>query len=93
MRLFARPLAVALAEWWGRGQTLALWTVVTGLFWLAGPLVLARFERRPTADQTELRWRRELAVNWRRFNVLLLVGLVGLVLWWWLGTLGAPPSA
>jgi hypothetical protein len=85
--------ALALAEWWGRGPTLALWAVLTALAWLARPLVQAWLARRPAADQTEARWRSALAVNWRRFNVLLLLGLVGLTLWWWLSSLLPPPVA
>jgi hypothetical protein len=85
--------AVALAELWGRGPTLALWALVTALSWLARPLVQRWLGRRPAADQTEARWRRELVINWRRFNMLLLGGLVGLTLWWGLGSLASPPAA
>ena len=76
--------ALALGELWGRGPALMLWTVVTVLSWLAAPLVRARLARQPTADETEARWRRVLADNWRHFNLLLLLGLAGLALWWWL---------
>jgi hypothetical protein len=84
--------ALALAEWWGRGPALALWVVVTAGSWLASPLARRRRERQPAADRTETRWRQAVATNWRRFNLLLLLGLAGLTAWWWLGTLALPPA-
>jgi hypothetical protein len=84
--------ALALAEWWGRGPALALWAVVTVGSWIARPLVRRRLERQPAADGTETRWRQAVAVNWGRFNLLLLLGLSSLTAWWWLSTLVLRPA-
>jgi hypothetical protein len=83
---FALALAaLALAEFWGRGQALVLWAVLTVLSLLGGPLVRARLARTPPADRAEAQWRRALIDSWRHFDKLLLVGLAILAAWWWVG--------
>ena len=83
---FALALAaLALAEFWGRGQALVLWAVLTVLSLLGGPFLRARLARQPPADRTEAQWRRALADSWRHFDKLLLLGLAVLLAWWWLG--------
>ncbi len=79
--------AIALAEWWGRGQVLALWGTIFVVSLVVSPAVRMRVARRPAADRTEEQWRRALADSWRHLNRLLLVGLLALAGWWWIGTL------
>ena len=78
-------ITVAIAEVWGRGQALVLWAAVTTISLLAGPFLRERLARTPPADRTEAQWRSALAESWRHLNKLLLLGLLGLVGWWWLG--------
>jgi hypothetical protein len=78
-------LTVALAEVWGRLPALQLWMVVTAASFAANPIARARLGRTPPADRSEQQWRRALADSWRHLNLLLLVGLLALVAWWWLG--------
>ncbi len=79
-------VAIALAELWGRGQALALWSTVTAASLAASPIVRARLARRPAADRAEEQWRRTVADSWRHLNKLLILGLLPLVGWWWIGT-------
>jgi hypothetical protein len=79
-------LTIVLAEAWDRGLALALWSSITLLSLLASPLVRSRLERTPPADRAEARWRSAVADSWRHLNKLLLIGLVLLAAWWWIGT-------
>ena len=78
-------VALALAEFSGRGQALGLWVTVTLASFLAGPALRTRLARTPPVDATEARWRQTLAASWRHLNVLLLLGLAALGAWWRLG--------
>jgi hypothetical protein len=69
-------LTIVLAEAWDRGLALALWSSITLLSLLATP----------PADRAEARWRSAVADSWRHLNKLLLIGLVLLAAWWWIGT-------
>jgi hypothetical protein len=77
-------LGLALAEFWGRGQALGFWLLVTALSLLGRSLALARLGRTAPAERADLRWRRAVADSWRHFNVLLLLGLVAIGAWWWI---------
>ena len=82
-------LTLALGEFVSRWLALVLWLVVTA-FALIG-YALARQSLRATlaADSTEpgsmdARWARTLLYNWRRSNVLLVVGALVVGAWYWL---------
>lgn len=77
--------ALALAELWGRGQALGLWAALTALSLLAGPILRARLQGAGPTDAAEARWRGALEDSWWHLNKLLVLGLVALAGWWWLG--------
>jgi hypothetical protein len=78
---------VALVEFVGRGPALVLWVLVAAISLLASPLVQRRLARNPPVDAADIKWRQLLADSWRHLNRLLLIGLVVVAGWWWLGTL------
>jgi hypothetical protein len=77
--------ALIIAESWGRAQTVLLWLVLTVVSLAARPLARAYLARQPATDRREMQWRGAVTDSWRHFNLLLLLGLLGLGGWWWLG--------
>ena len=88
-------LTLALGEFVSRFLALVLWLVVTA-FTLVG-YVLARGAVRPILEGRAMlpagpdgpspldeRWARTLLYNWRRSNVLLVLGAVAVTGWYWL---------
>jgi hypothetical protein len=73
---------LVVAEAWGRGLALGLWSCAMASSLVCSALVSVRSGRRPPLDPAEQRWRETLAASWRHFNLLLGLGLLGLGLWW-----------
>ena len=86
-------LTLALGEFVGRWLALILWLVVTA-FTLVG-YVVARTALRPLLEGRTMlpagndgpspldeKWARTLLYNWRRSNVLLLLGVVAVAAWY-----------
>ena len=79
--------AIALGEVGGRGPALVVWAAITAASLAGRPLAQRRLARRPAADRVEDHWRRALGDSWRHLNVLLILGLLVLGAWWWIGSL------
>jgi hypothetical protein len=81
-------LTLALGEFVSRGLALGLWVVMTVLslvgYLLARPALRARTGG-AASDPLDEKWALTLLYNWRRTNVLLLLGVVVVGLWYWLG--------
>ncbi len=94
-------LTLALAEFVSRALALGVWLICTvaslGVYVLASrslsrpasPASSAEEEpdEVPTQTSTSLdeKWSKTLLYNWRRTNVLLLLGGVAVAAWYWLG--------
>ena len=94
-------LTLALGEFVSRGLALGLWVVMTAFALVGYLLArqslrsLADAEASseppppdPDADAPtplDEKWARTLLYNWRRTNVLLVVGVVVVGVWYWLG--------
>ena len=76
-------LTLALGEFVSRWLALVLWLVMTG-FSLVGYLPARRMLSGVEADTADDRWARTLLYNWRRTNVLLILGAVVVAGWYWL---------
>jgi len=80
-------LTLALGEFVSRGLALGLWLVVTGVS-LIGYLVARGSRTRGgsgSPSSLDERWTQTLLYNWRRTNALLLLGMVAVGVWYWLG--------
>lgn len=76
-------LTLALGEFVSRWLALVLWLVATA-FTLVGYAVARRSLANIAAGSPDERWALTLLYNWRRSNVLLLVGAVVVGAWYWL---------
>jgi hypothetical protein len=91
-------LTLALGEFVSRGMALGLWLVMTA-FALTGYVVARQALRERVAgeakmtersqpggaDRLDEKWARTLLYNWRRTNVLLILGVGAVGAWYWLG--------
>jgi hypothetical protein len=76
-------LTLALGEFVSRWLALILWLVMT-VFSLIGYALVRQSLGRVAAGTPDEKWARTLLYNWRRTNVLLVLGAVAVAGWYWL---------
>ena len=76
-------LTLALGEFVSRWLALVLWLVVT-VFTLVGYVLARRSLGKVAPGTPDGKWALTLLYNWRRSNVLLVIGAFAVGAWYWL---------